>query len=428
MTRLLDSDNKYKIILILILSFIVVFTLGIVTISVLDFEEKPNGVVATVIHEGELTINYIDGEVISFNDNKEHSYNVSLTNKANKNLFYSIYLDDVNTKELNIKIYDEEDKLVNDIKNTSDKLINLYSVNASETVRYKIVLSRINKGKVDGKIKVVNESLGTEMFSDLILLNNEIVTPKTRIGDEVATTNEGLIETSDNKGLSYYFRGNVENNYVKLDNMFFRIVRINGDNSVRLVYDGVLNTKVAYNTNTLLEGQKANSLVLLNNASIMNTLNSWYKQKLIKYDSTIVKGDYCVDYVFSENVNNILYSDTYRRLVINKDPELYCKGNIFSNKIGLLSIDEVVFAGAAGDFPNTSYYLYNKDIPGNYLTSSSYFISNNNAAMMNVMSNGAVGDGILVGIPSYVRPVINIGVHAKVKGEGTKDNPYIIVS
>ena len=48
--------------------------------------------------------------------------------------------------------------------------------------------------------------------------------------------------------------------------------------------------------------------------------------------------------------------------------------------------------------------------------------------MFNIMSNGAIGDGILVNNLSYVRPVLNISNEAKVKGEGTISNPYIIVS
>ena len=44
------------------------------------------------------------------------------------------------------------------------------------------------------------------------------------------------------------------------------------------------------------------------------------------------------------------------------------------------------------------------------------------------MSNGALGDGVFVSEASYLRPVINIGTNAKIKGKGTIDNPYIIVS
>ena len=44
------------------------------------------------------------------------------------------------------------------------------------------------------------------------------------------------------------------------------------------------------------------------------------------------------------------------------------------------------------------------------------------------MSNGALGDGIIITEPANIRPVINISPSAKIKGEGTINNPYIIVS
>ena len=96
---------------------------------------------------------------------------------------------------------------------------------------------------------------------------------------------------------------------------------------------------------------------------------------------------------------------------------------------GYLVCVALIIAGAAGNIPNTQYYLYNKKIEGNYLTTSSYSInSQNGVTMINIMSNGALGDGILIGETSYIRPVINIGTNAKIKGKGTFDNPYIIVS
>lgn len=44
--------------------------------------------------------------------------------------------------------------------------------------------------------------------------------------------------TKDNYGYSYYFRGTVDNNYVKFADKYWRIVRINGDGTVRIIYDG----------------------------------------------------------------------------------------------------------------------------------------------------------------------------------------------
>ena len=209
----------------------------------------------------------------------------------------------------------------------------------------------------------------------------------------------------------------------------FRVVRINGDSTVRLVLDGVINDTFAYNTNSLDDGSKFNSLVLFGNSSVKTNLENWLKSSLGSYSKYIVDGDFCSDTLFNFNVNNISYSSAYERVFYDESPDLYCSGNVYRGKVGLLSVDEVVFAGASGNRPNTSYYLYNKNIPGNYLTTNSYFINaDNSIAMMNVMSNGAIGEGILITTPSYIRPVINISVDANIKGNGTKNNPYIIVS
>ena len=49
---------------------------------------------------------------------------------------------------------------------------------------------------------------------------------------------KGIYKTEDDFGTSYYFRGAVENNYVKFANYYWRIIRINGDGSVRMIYAG----------------------------------------------------------------------------------------------------------------------------------------------------------------------------------------------
>ena len=47
-----------------------------------------------------------------------------------------------------------------------------------------------------------------------------------------------LCKTKDDYGDSYYYRGNVTNNYVKFADKYWRIIRINGDGTVRVIYDG----------------------------------------------------------------------------------------------------------------------------------------------------------------------------------------------
>ena len=49
---------------------------------------------------------------------------------------------------------------------------------------------------------------------------------------------DGLYATEDDEGTSYYYRGAVRNNYVSFAGFTWRIIRRNGDGSVRLIYSG----------------------------------------------------------------------------------------------------------------------------------------------------------------------------------------------
>jgi hypothetical protein len=429
MVKVFDRDNKYKTILvILLLMFFLIVSVSVIA-SNIDFTEKTEGIVATVLNDGDLVISYNDGNLVNVSDNDVHKYSISITNNSPKKLYYSILIEDCNIDILDVVIKDKDGNIVNEVKNIKEKILNLYSISGNQTVRYTIEVKNTKRFGVYGKLRVINESLTTEVFADLILLNNKINVPKTRLGSEVALEEEGLIESYDNDGKTYYFRGKTENNYFKLNNMMFRIVRINGDSTVRVVLDSSLTDKMAYNTNQLADGEQVNSLTLLANASVHTALNNWFNNNLKQYSTYLAKGSYCSDNTFDLVNNNISYSNSYERIFNDEAPDLFCSGVINKSYVGLLSVDEVVLAGASGNIPNTSYYLYNKNIEGNYITSNSYSInSQNGVTMINVMSNGALGDGILINDLSNIRPVINIGTNAKIKGKGTIDNPYIIVS
>ena len=55
---------------------------------------------------------------------------------------------------------------------------------------------------------------------------------------EAESQNGYLCKAKDAYGDSYYYRGNVTNNYVKFAGFYWRIIRINGDGTVRVIYDG----------------------------------------------------------------------------------------------------------------------------------------------------------------------------------------------
>ena len=76
--------------------------------------------------------------------------------------------------------------------------------------------------------------------NDVQSLDNSKTTIKTKTTsfDVTPTNDEGLYMAIDDYGESYYFRGMAKDNYVSFAGYMWRIVRVNGDGSVRLVYSG----------------------------------------------------------------------------------------------------------------------------------------------------------------------------------------------
>ena len=85
-----------------------------------------------------------------------------------------------------------------------------------------------------------------------------VVNSETPDFSKVATTNEGLFKAQDDLGTSYYFRGAVDNNWVKYGkdstgkDIYWRIIRINGDGSIRMIYSG---TTAPSSTNAVMTGE-----------------------------------------------------------------------------------------------------------------------------------------------------------------------------
>ena len=95
------------------------------------------------------------------------------------------------------------------------------------------------------KSKVVVDAVATETAMDKIIASVD-TTGKCPTINSDGTVNvtkkedsDGYIcSASDVYGTSYYYRGNVTNNYVKFVDKYWRIIRINGDGTVRVIYDG----------------------------------------------------------------------------------------------------------------------------------------------------------------------------------------------
>ena len=88
----------------------------------------------------------------------------------------------------------------------------------------------------------------TTLSDCMLVMNNHetsVETAKSNIAakgtpdfSKTATTDEGLFVADDDDGSSYYYRGAVKNNYVSFAGFTWRIIRQNGDGSIRMIYSG----------------------------------------------------------------------------------------------------------------------------------------------------------------------------------------------
>ena len=95
------------------------------------------------------------------------------------------------------------------------------------------------------KSKVVVDAVATETALDKVIASVDTTGKCPTINSDgtvnvngVEATDGYICSASDAYGTSYYYRGNVTNNYVKFADKYWRIIRINGDGTVRVIYDG----------------------------------------------------------------------------------------------------------------------------------------------------------------------------------------------
>ena len=144
---------------------------------------------------------------------------------------------------------------------------------------------------------------------------------------DASASNEAVMSlTPDDYGISYYFRGNVQNNFVSFAGMCWRIVRITGDGSIKLaLYDysssSCINTgdtlafaryngdtyktefNKKYNDNAYIgfmygtpnSNTYAATHANTNKSTILQNLETWYKAKLTSYTDKLADTIWCND-------------------------------------------------------------------------------------------------------------------------------------
>ena len=324
-------------------------------------------------------------------------------------------------------------------------------------------------------------------LAQTILAKNEVKVPITTPGAAISTASEALLaSTEDDYGTSYYFRGAVTNNYVEFANKCWRIVRVGGDGSVKLILHNDNTAKAAnpcdaannsasaafarytgttyksafnanYNDNAYVgfkygtvgsstyEATHANT----NKSTILTNLETWYTNNLKTYEGVIDDNVWCNDktnvtdtsydpWSITPNglgyAKNVTYYGATQRLVSKSNsaggagPSLKCNGELskINSKVGLITADELAFAGYAFNISNTTTYLQENATdtywwslsPNSFFGSYAYVwgVGGSSGGFYGYSVNGTYG----------VRPLISLKSTTNVTGEGTSSSPFII--
>ena len=373
-------NEKYKKILTIILAFLTI-SLGF-GISYAMHSSKPRQSQSSsiVVSDEFISINYLDGKTFDVNDFKNGdtlTKKISVTNIGNVNTYLTISLMDVSksSEDLNVTVLDSDKNVIYDKKlsNIDTELVKANDLEIGKTLSYTIMIrnngadARDFYANILAYKEVVKQS--SKNFKETILENTEVREAKTQVGKELATEDEGLIKTSDDDGEAYYFRGNVENNNVDFAGFRWRIVRINGNSSVRLILDATLDDQLVYNDNAD-EVEDYTTKLIFNNSNIKKNLESWINSDLSEYSKYIIDSIFCEDVSVFNEENDVVYLNAYNRIFTDEIPTLTCMGNKITAKVGLLTADEVEFAGAYQKNSNSNYYLYNNNIANPWWTLS----------------------------------------------------------
>ena len=318
--------------------------------------------------------------------------------------------------------------------------------------------------------------------------NNTLKTPITTPGAAVSTADEALLASAeDDYGTSYYFRGAVTNNYVEFANKCWRIVRVGGDGSVKLILhndnptgaanpcDAANNSASAafahYNGSTYTsrfnENYDDNAYIGFkygtpgsskyetthantNKSTILTNLETWYTNNLKTYESVIDDTVWCNDktnvtdtsydpwgwtpngYGYGKNVT--YYGATQRLISTNgrtggTGPSLKCNSGLskINSKVGLITADELAYAGYAAALKNTTTYLQENATDTDWLSLSPSVFFSVYAFVWSV--NGGSGDfgNYSVNSDGGVRPAISLIISTTISGgTGTSEDPYVV--
>lgn len=242
---------------------------------------------------------------------------------------------------------------------------------------------RNTKKEITGSVIITYTSNQYDyQFSDAKVAN----TLGKTIMDKANSTDKALLKSNDG-----VYKGTTSNNYVNFSGSVWRIIKINKDNSIKIVKDAAP-TKLQWNT----------SGAVFTNSTVSNYLNKTYYTSL-SGKSLIKSSSWCtgpLDNECSQTVQGyvgLLATSDYK----NASSDLNCKTNAATCKNGNFLATYSVSSGAE------------------------YTLNTNGSAIYTV-SSGVIGSSAPTASLN-IRPVVVINSNAKITGgSGTSGSPYVL--
>ncbi len=506
------SNNKTKLVTGTVLGVTVLLVVLAVSYAFLPTDNLPVEPVDATASTAELKLRYTDcanedastcGDIaaeLAPGDSMTKVFSIS--NVGTVDIKYDIYFRELMSTFVNEElVYKLEDLTSNEVivegtavpNGTNDglPLKNSLVAKVGTTVLYKLTITYLDKDynqtanrNAEFSMKVgIREHVTSPSEKTLTALGLESNGVRTEF-DEPATTDEGIFEMEDDYGKSYYYRGAVTNNYVKFAGFYWRIIRVNGDGSLRIIYDGTqahanetnnadrfIKTGQAYNTNyndnkyvgwmygpagTTASTSKEQAQTNTADSDIKGVVDAWYKTNIedAGYGNAVSDTLFCIDRSTPGKASTgwssdtglgygtqyTAYGATARTRVWNSvasAPTFKClqkndaftvndtsKGNgALTYPVGLITADEIVAAGSGKyNTNNTSYYLYR----GSWYWSLSPSVFNGSYSGVFLVNTSGQLYYYAVSGGGAVAPVINLSAEyvKTLRGTGTTTDPY----
>ena len=398
-----------------------------------------------------LTVNvYADGKVVTSEEQNSYSNasiksvsidNTELTKVENKDYQYETTLPegttgttlDIETENKYAKVTVEKiDSLAYSQTNSNVKRLSTrktLDLNMGDNY-FKVTVTSENKKIINEyKIKIsVIESVSIFGKQYSVIQKEPTLTTSSNLSSDES----GLYaSTATNTGNpTYYFRGNITNNYVSFAGFTWRIVRINEDGTIRIVMQDGINNNATYKFNSK---SYSYTYMYYSNSEAKTTLENWYQTNIGSKSDLVDKvasGNYYCEQA------KVTYEDNWESgnasMIAYKKyvPNFKCttdsngKGKINAS-IGLLTYDEVVYAG--GYYGSTNHnYMFSRVMswtmsPGGFTSNNAYIWKYSQTVGIEKVNyySSTWSNYCLI-------PVINLKSDVQASGSGTSSDPFVV--